>query len=160
MTVGHHLQTAIFLVAVVQGQPGGDADAWLHAQIVLVLVQGLAARAGRLEVEHCLDGEWLAPQQVGHAVPQPRVQHPLEADLIPAVHVDHAGVAFQRVPAVAIDAGRVAGVAPRPAQVHEMAPVAFYLLIGEEFAYIQVALVVVFTSLFVGEHSFGSHVFP
>ena len=65
---GDDLQAAVFLVAVVQRHPGGHTGARLHPQVELILVQRLAARARRLEVQHRLHRVWLAAQQrVRHA---------------------------------------------------------------------------------------------
>ena len=53
---------AVFLIAIVQCHPGGHTGTWLHAQIKLILVQRLAARARRLEVQHGLHRVRLAAQ--------------------------------------------------------------------------------------------------
>lgn len=110
VAAGDDLHTAVGFVAVIEGEPRGEAGAGLDAQVVVVLMEGLPTRTGGFEVEHGLDGEGFAPcEKREHAV-DAGFEHPIEADLIPAVHVDHARVAFERVAAVEIDTAEVAVV--------------------------------------------------
>ncbi len=118
MAAGHHLQAAVLLVRRVQGQPGGHARAGLRAEVILVLMERLPARAGRLEVEHRLHRQRLLAQQGGEAPIQPGVQEPAEADRVPPVHVDHARVAAEGVVAAWIDAAEVARIGAGLAQRH------------------------------------------
>ena len=156
---GNHLEAAVFFVAVVQSQPGGDAGAWLYPQVELILMQSLAACAGRLEVEHRLHGEGFAPKQICHAIAQAAVQHPLQTEFIPAVHVDHAGIFLEGILAAGIDAGRVAGIGARCPQFHEMLPESLDLFFGEETAYIEETAAIEFAFLFSGQHLYRPHFF-
>ena len=66
--IGHHLQTAIFLVAIVQRHSGRNARARLDFQIILVLVQGLSSTARRFELEHRLHSVGFHTKQIGHPI--------------------------------------------------------------------------------------------
>ena len=95
MAAGDDIQAAVFLIDLVQGQPGGDAGPRLHAQVILILVQRLTARPRRFEVVHGLYGERLAAQNACQAAVDARVDHPAQADLIAAVGLHQARVDTQ-----------------------------------------------------------------
>jgi hypothetical protein len=137
VATGHHLHAAIGLVAVVEGQPGRHAGAWLHAQVVLVLVQGLAAGAGWFEVEHGLYGIRGDAENGAHDGVDALVDHPAQAGVVPAVHVDHARVLLEWVGGVVVarvegDAGEIAFVAALTTELHEMVDVVGYFLATEQ----------------------------
>ncbi len=125
---GHKLETAVLLVARVQRHPRGHAGARLHAQIVLILVQGLATRAGRLEVEHGLHGKGFDAGQRRQPLVDALIEQPLERQIVPAMHLHHARVALERIDGpgevVDIDAGRIAGVFAGLAQCRVMVSIA------------------------------------
>jgi len=156
VAVGDHAEAAVFFVAVVESEPGGDASAGLDAQVLLVLVEGLAAGAGRLEVEHGLHGEGFAAEHVGNTSIQAAVQHPVPAEFIPTVHVDHAGVFLERVVAVVVDTGGVAGVGAGGSKVHEVLAEAPDLGLRKEAGDIEEALVIELGLLFCCQHVYCS----
>ena len=142
MAVGDHAEAAVFFITAVEGEPGGDAGAGLDAQVVLILVEGLATGAWWFEVEHGLHGEGFATEHVGHAGAQAAVQHPVPTESVPAVHVDHARVFLERVVAAEVDTGRVAGVGAGGSQVHEVLSETPDFVLGEEARDIEEALVI------------------
>lgn len=97
LAAGDDLHTAIGFVAVIKGEPCREAGAGLYAQVIIILMQGLSTRTSRFEVEHGLNGVWFASGEQGEHVVDAGVDHPIEADLIPTVHVDHTRVAFEWV---------------------------------------------------------------
>ena len=88
MASGYYLQTAVLLIAVIKRHPGCDASSRLNTQIKLVLVQGLSSRPSWLEVKHRLDSERLLAEKLLKYRAQTLVNHPVKADLVPAVHMD------------------------------------------------------------------------
>jgi hypothetical protein len=67
--------------------------------------------ARRLEVQHRLHRERLeAAEERRQRSRDSRLEQPVERDVVPAMHVDHAGVALQRIVRPRIDADHVAGI--------------------------------------------------
>jgi len=126
MAAGHELQAAVVLVAAVNGHPRGNAGSRLHAQVVVVLVERLAARARGLEIEHRLHGIGFPADEVHHRVPDALVEHPVQAGLVPAVHVDHARVLEQRITRLRLGNGP-AGLCALRIQTHEMLAIESHL---------------------------------
>ena len=95
--VRHDLHAAVVLIVGVDGHPGRETGARPHFQRTLVLMQGLAAGAGRLEVEHGLRGQRLAAQQGRRQGAQAWIQQPVAAEAIVTVRVNHARIAEERI---------------------------------------------------------------
>ena len=75
LAAGEDLEAAVLLVAAIERHPGGDARTRLHSQVVLILMDSLAACARRLEVQHRLHRERLQPvQKHGQRSCQPRLE--------------------------------------------------------------------------------------
>jgi hypothetical protein len=118
----------------------------------LVLVQRLAARPRRLEVNHGLHGVRLRAEQGREVVAEARVDHPLQARVVPVVHVDHAREALQRIGVRDVDAVEVAGIGPGGAQRHVVVDEERDFLSREEAAGHIVAVAVILRVLAVGQH--------
>jgi hypothetical protein len=118
MAAGGDLHAAVFLIAIIQRQPRRHARSRLHAQIVVVLMQRLAARPRRFEVEHRLYGKRFPAQESRQRTVDARIQHPAQRQLIPTVHVNHARVHLERISFMGGDAGEIARIAAVAAQSH------------------------------------------
>src|SRR5688572_25140003 len=90
-------KTAVFFIAWVKRHPRSNTYARLRAQIIIILMQCLTTRLGRLEIEHCLYGKGFTPRQRGQALVYPLIEHPAQAHVIPTVHVDHSWIALQGI---------------------------------------------------------------
>ena len=123
-----HPHAAVVLVAGVERQPRRHAGPGLHAQVEVVLVQGLPARAGRLEVQHRLHGVGLASEQARQPGVDARVEQPAQAEVVPAVHVDQPRVARERVGTGGVHAREVAGIRAVAAQRHVVLAVLRHLV--------------------------------
>lgn len=132
MAAWHGLEAAVFFITIVKRHPGGDASSGLDAKVELILVQSLAARASRFEIQHRLDGQRLFAQQQPEYSAQARVNHPVETELIPTVHVDEARITFQRVIALHIYAAEVAWIRPVAPHIHIMLSVPRHLIFCEQ----------------------------
>jgi hypothetical protein len=87
-------------------------------------VESLSARPGRLEVQHRLHRERLdAAEHRRQRLRQARLQQPCKRHRVPAVHVDHARIAPERVVGARVDPNDVARVCADAAKAHEVIPV-------------------------------------
>ena len=102
---GYDGQRAVFVVALIDRQPRRDAGAGFDAQIIVVLMQRLAARARGLEVEHRLRQQRLFADQLIEDRADVRIQrcaHRERADgqLALLVGMHHARKTVQRIAAI------------------------------------------------------------
>ncbi len=94
---GHDHEAAVFRIHAIDGGPGGDAGAGGDFEVEIVLVQGLAARAGGLEVEHALAGDRFLAEQLPQHVAHMRIEHHAPGPVVEAVGMDHPGVSCQGI---------------------------------------------------------------
>ena len=90
-------------VAVVEGEPSGDAGSGLDPQVPLILVKRLSPRSGRLEVHHGLHRVGFPVEQFDELLAKTIVEHKRLARRVAPVHLHEPRVATEGIGAVAFD---------------------------------------------------------
>ena len=143
MAARHDLHAAVFFITAIERHPRSHAGAGLYAQIVLILVERLASGPWRLKVKHRLHRIGFGVQKCGHTRVQPAVNHPLQTEFIPTMHVDHAWEFLQGICILGLNAGKVTGEVALGAQFHIVVAQAIHFFRRKEARHDYIAFLVI-----------------